>query len=184
VILHSLLFNPRISLSCLKFFLIFKISSACFKLLTGDLLRLFIMVIFLTMGFYMHRQILLCTFILYIVKLAQASSLLLLGGTIIAFNETTSSLQVLRDSSMLIINDRIHTVFTGAPNTTLPSDTQVINVTNQIISPGFVDTHRHGWQTAFRTIASNTSVGMASSEYVNGGGSCDLVRACISSTPS
>lgn len=32
-------------------------------------------------------------------------------------------------------------------------------MTGKIICPGFVDTHRHLWQSAFRTIGSNTTLG-------------------------
>lgn len=28
----------------------------------------------------------------------------------------------------------------------------------KIVSPGFVDTHRHGWQTAYKTLGSNTTL--------------------------
>ncbi|KAF4634394.1 hypothetical protein G7Y89_g3698 [Cudoniella acicularis] len=110
-----------------------------------------------TTVFSKHWKILLSMACLYM-KVAFASSLLLHGGTIIAFDNTTSSLQILRDSSLLIVDDRIQALFNGTPNTTLPPDVQFINVTNKIVSPGFVDTHRHGWQTAFKTIASNTSL--------------------------
>jgi len=107
---------------------------------------------------YQHQQLLLAICSMCLMRLAQASSIFLYGGTIIAFDAATSSLQVLRDSSILIVDDRIEKIYSGTPNSTLPSDVQMINATNQIISPGFVDTHRHGWQTAFKTIGSNTSL--------------------------
>jgi cytosine/adenosine deaminase-related metal-dependent hydrolase len=105
-----------------------------------------------------HQRLILAICGLCLMKIAQASSILLYGGTIISFDTATSSLQVLRDSSLLIVDDRVQKLYSGSPNSTLPSDTQMINATNQIISPGFVDTHRHGWQTAFKTIGSNTSL--------------------------
>ncbi len=40
----------------------------------------------------------------------------------------------------------------------MPSDTEVVDITDKILTPGFIDTHKHGWQTAFKTIGSNTSL--------------------------
>lgn len=40
----------------------------------------------------------------------------------------------------------------------LPAGTEKVPSKGKIISPGFIDTHRHGWQTAFRSIASNTTL--------------------------
>lgn len=91
---------------------------------------------------------------------ASAASILLRGGTIIAFDNTTSDLEVHRDSSLLIVNDRITAIFPIAnpDKVAIPSGTTTIDATGKIISPGFVDTHRHGWQTQFKTIASNTTL--------------------------
>ncbi|KAK2029151.1 amidohydrolase [Colletotrichum zoysiae] len=91
--------------------------------------------------------------------LASASSILLRGGTIIGFDEGSNSLNVIRNGSLLITNDRIASVYTAdqsLPQTS--NETQVVDVANKIITPGFIDTHRHGWQTAYKTIASNTSL--------------------------
>ncbi|KAK1572719.1 amidohydrolase [Colletotrichum navitas] len=92
-------------------------------------------------------------------SLASASSILLRGGTIIGFDEGSNSLNVIRNGSLLITDDRITSVYTSdqsLPKTS--NDTQIVDATNKIITPGFIDTHRHGWQTAFKTIASNTSL--------------------------
>ncbi|PVH75081.1 Metallo-dependent hydrolase [Cadophora sp. DSE1049] len=96
-----------------------------------------------------------------ILGVSRASSLLFYGGTIIAFDQATEALQILRNSSVLIVDDRIVSLFDTRSNVTIPEGTEEIDVTGKIISPGFVDTHRHGWQTGFKTIASNTSL----SEY-------------------
>ncbi|KAI1473213.1 Metallo-dependent hydrolase [Daldinia caldariorum] len=40
----------------------------------------------------------------------------------------------------------------------LPSDTEIVDCTDKIISPGFIDTHRHGWQTALKTLIPNTTL--------------------------
>lgn len=89
---------------------------------------------------------------------ASAASTLLSGGTIIAFNNETNGLDVVRNGSLLITDDRIASVNSSPRPRNLPNDTTTIDVSDQIITPGFVDTHRHGWQTAFKTIASNTTL--------------------------
>ena len=33
---------------------------------------------------------------------------------------------------------------------TVPDDVEIIDCTDKIISPGFVDTHHHGWQTQLK----------------------------------
>ncbi len=90
-------------------------------------------------------------------RLVSASTTLLSGGTIIAFDRTTESLQVIRNGSLLIQDDKIVEIFnSSAPKA--PTGTEVVDVTDKIITPGFIDTHRHGWQTVFKTIASNVSL--------------------------
>ncbi len=92
-------------------------------------------------------------------KTSSSSSILLEGGTVISFNRGTSSLEILRNSSVLISGDRIVGVGRSTTSSALPPDTEIVNLTpSHIITPGFIDTHRHGWQTAFRTIGSNTSL--------------------------
>jgi len=84
-------------------------------------------------------------------------SKLLSGGTIIAFDQTTEKLKVIRNGAVLIDGDRIKAIFDNpSPKSVLGA--QVIDCTNKIITPGFVDTHRHGWQTAFKTLGSNTTL--------------------------
>lgn len=77
---------------------------------------------------------------------------LLSGGTIIAFDQEAEQLEVIRGGSILIEGDQITSVFETASPSGIPSGTEVVDCTNQIITPGFVDTHRHGWQTVFKTI--------------------------------
>lgn len=83
---------------------------------------------------------------------------LLSGGTIVAFDSNTESLDIIRNGSVLIRGDRIAAVSAIARPAGLPDGTEVIDVTGQIVTPGFVDTHRHGWQTALKTLGSNTSL--------------------------
>lgn len=93
-----------------------------------------------------------------LVRLVQSSSLLLSGGTIIAFDEASEALSVIRNGSVLVTGDKIVQLYDTAQPGNLPDDTEVVDCTNKIISPGFISTHHHGWQTAFKTIASNTSL--------------------------
>ncbi|KAK7537510.1 amidohydrolase family protein [Phyllosticta citribraziliensis] len=89
---------------------------------------------------------------------AFAGSILFEGGTIISFNNATQSLEVLRDASLLTTNDTIAAIFDSSSNITVPAGTEMISAQGKIISPGFVDTHRHGWQTAYKTLGSNTTL--------------------------
>lgn len=90
------------------------------------------------------------------------------------FDSHSDSLKITRGGSVLIKADRIQAIYASkdVPKDLLSSKkTKVIDVTDKIITPGFVDTHRHGWQTGFKTIASNTSLAeyfMRYSEFVAG----------------
>lgn len=83
---------------------------------------------------------------------------LLSGGTIIAYDQDTEQLEVVRSGSVLIEGGQITAVFDTVTPIDIPSDTELVDCTNQIITPGFVDTHRHGWQTVFKTMGSNTTL--------------------------
>ncbi|KAH7098107.1 amidohydrolase, partial [Auriculariales sp. MPI-PUGE-AT-0066] len=90
---------------------------------------------------------------------ADAASVLFSGGTIIAFDHDSESLRVIRNGSVLVQDDKIAGIFeAGEQLANLPADTETVDSTGKIITPGFIDTHRHGWQTAFKSIASNTSL--------------------------
>lgn len=47
------------------------------------------------------------------------------------------------------------TIVAVGPNISQPQNCTVIDATNAIVSPGFVDTHRHTWQTQLRTLCSD-----------------------------
>ncbi|CAG8979736.1 hypothetical protein HYALB_00011463 [Hymenoscyphus albidus] len=89
-----------------------------------------------------------------------ACSKLLKGGTIISFDNQAEAgeLKVIRDESILINGDSITSIFSTASPEGISPDTEVIDCTNKIITPGFIDTHRHGWQTVFKTLGSNTTL--------------------------
>jgi len=86
-----------------------------------------------------------------------AASILFRGGTVVAFNKETQGLRVIRNGSVLVENDRITGVFDSVP-TRVPAGAEIVDITGKIITPGFIDTHRHGWQTVFKTMASNTTL--------------------------
>jgi cytosine/adenosine deaminase-related metal-dependent hydrolase len=90
--------------------------------------------------------------------LGASGAILYEGATIISFNETTERLSVLHDASLLIEGDTIAALSEGSLDHDIPGNTTRINATGSIISPGFIDTHTHLWQTAFKTIGSNTSL--------------------------
>jgi cytosine/adenosine deaminase-related metal-dependent hydrolase len=92
------------------------------------------------------------------VTLVDAASILFTDATIITFNTTTSRTEVLHSSSLLIEGSRITQIFNGITPTSFPADTEIVSSTGKIISPGFINTHHHLWQTAFKTIASNTTL--------------------------
>lgn len=80
------------------------------------------------------------------------------GGTVIAWSDATESLEIIRNGSILLENSTITAIYAGASTITLPSDLEIVNTTNDIVSTGFIDTHRHSWQTAFKTLGSNTTL--------------------------
>lgn len=87
------------------------------------------------------------------------AAILFSGGTIIAWDDATNSIEVLRDHSVLVEDNIIKSIFPGiSSNTTLPTDLRIINSTNDILTPGFIDTHRHSWQTALKTLGSNATL--------------------------
>lgn len=92
------------------------------------------------------------------ITLADAASTLFTDATIITWNADSSQTEVLHGSSLLIEGDRIKEIYEGTTPTSYPNGTQVINATGKIISPGFINTHHHLWQTAYKTIASNTTL--------------------------
>ncbi|KAI0382239.1 Metallo-dependent hydrolase [Hypomontagnella monticulosa] len=89
---------------------------------------------------------------------APSGSVLLSGGTIITFDEKVEALDVIRTGALLVTGDRIAGIYTTALPDNLPSDVEIVDCTDKIISPGFIDTHRHGWQTALKTLAANSSM--------------------------
>ena len=94
-------------------------------------------------------------FLIWISSLPMASNdttILLRNGTIITHSASKSDGQYdivpLFNHSLLIKNDTISEI---APAIEAPfPNTKVIDCTDKIISPGFVDTHHHLWQTQLK----------------------------------
>ncbi|KAJ7434697.1 amidohydrolase [Mycena latifolia] len=85
---------------------------------------------------------------------------LLRGGTFITYSESTSNLEIITDGAMLF-NDTIIAIsntIDGLDSHSTESGVQTVNTTGKIISPGFIDTHRHTWQTAMRTLGPNVQL--------------------------
>lgn len=101
--------------------------------------------------------------------MASSTSILLQGGTVIAYDGQSERLQVLRDTSVHVVGDRIAGLYGPSASPPLPEGTQTIDVRGHIVSPGFVDTHRHGWQTAFKTLCADVSL-MEYFQRFSGGG--------------
>ena len=75
-------------------------------------------------------------------------------GTVLTFDDATQSIRVLSKASILIENDHI-TAISEDPDFPIPENAEIINVYGKIVSPGFVNTHIHAWQTVYRTIGPN-----------------------------
>ncbi|KAL1591356.1 hypothetical protein SLS60_012055 [Paraconiothyrium brasiliense] len=73
------------------------------------------------------------------------SSVLLKGGSVLIHDANNHVVET--KTSILIENDRIAKI---GPTLTEDENVQVIDCSDKIISPGFVDTHHHGWQTQLK----------------------------------
>lgn len=92
-------------------------------------------------------------------SVARSNPILLERGTVISFDEESKTPLVLRNTSVLIVDDRITAIINSDnSNVSIPANTLRVPADNDIISPGFVDTHRHIWHTAYRTIGSDATI--------------------------
>jgi cytosine/adenosine deaminase-related metal-dependent hydrolase len=89
---------------------------------------------------------------------ARGSDTLFKGGTILSFDNVKESVKVLYNTSVLVSGSQTVSIFPQSQSVTLSLGTEVIPPKGKIISPGFVDMHRHLWQSAFRILGSNTSL--------------------------
>lgn len=76
------------------------------------------------------------------------SSILLRGGTVLSHDEHDHVIPLI-DMDVLINNDIIAKI---GPKLTVPpgQKVEVIDCKGRIISPGFIDTHHHLWQTQLK----------------------------------
>ncbi|KAL2419258.1 hypothetical protein ABEF95_001783 [Exophiala dermatitidis] len=72
--------------------------------------------------------------------------ILLRGGTVLQHN-ADDQVHVLKNTDLLIQDGLIAKIGRGL---TTPPDTKIINCPGKLISPGFVDTHHHVWQTQLK----------------------------------
>jgi cytosine/adenosine deaminase-related metal-dependent hydrolase len=77
---------------------------------------------------------------------ATASSILLQGGTILK-HDADDQVHALQDTDLLIQGEIIAKI---GVNLVAPPGAKVIDCHDKIISPGFVDTHHHVWQTQLK----------------------------------
>ena len=78
--------------------------------------------------------------------MAKPSSVLLAGGTLLVHSDD-DRVRMLRDTDLLIENNKIAKI---EQNIQPPSGAQFIDCKDKIISPGFVGTHHHVWQTQLK----------------------------------
>ncbi|KAL2830821.1 hypothetical protein BDW59DRAFT_140866 [Aspergillus cavernicola] len=82
-------------------------------------------------------------------------SKILKDGTVLSFDKATHSIKVLPRASILIVDDRITAIEDNSSDLPAPPETEVINVAGKIVSPSFVNTHVHMWQSVYRTLGPN-----------------------------
>ena len=75
----------------------------------------------------------------------ESSSILLSNGTVLVRGPDDHIIPQRAD--LLVKNNIIEAI---APNIKASEDTAVIDCTNKILSPGFIDTHHHVWQSLLK----------------------------------
>jgi 5-methylthioadenosine/S-adenosylhomocysteine deaminase len=83
---------------------------------------------------------------------AMTERILIRGGIVLTQDEQLGELP---NADILIEGDKIAAVGKGLD----PGDAQVIDATGDIVIPGFIDTHRHTWETSIRTSAPDYTLG-------------------------
>jgi cytosine/adenosine deaminase-related metal-dependent hydrolase len=71
--------------------------------------------------------------------------MLLKGGTVLVHDEEDHVHSLKAD---LLIEGKI--ISKIEPNISVSASTQIIDCTNKILTPGFIDTHHHVWQTLLK----------------------------------
>lgn len=76
-----------------------------------------------------------------------ASPTILLTGATVLQHDDQDHVQALRDTDILLEANKIKQIGKGL---SAPADAEVVDCRGKIISPGFVDTHHHLWQTQLK----------------------------------
>ena len=85
---------------------------------------------------------------------SMTDNILLHGGTVVTMATGRPRAET---ADILIENGRIAAIEPELA-ATLTSDAQRIDVSGQLLLPGFIDTHRHSWQTGIRGVAADWSL--------------------------
>ncbi|KAK4934757.1 hypothetical protein LTR10_024061 [Elasticomyces elasticus] len=81
------------------------------------------------------------------------SKVILRNGTVLAYDENSASIKVLRRASVVVEGDRIAAILDAdSSKDNNHSEAEIVDVTGHIVAPGLVNTHCHMWQTAYRTL--------------------------------
>jgi cytosine/adenosine deaminase-related metal-dependent hydrolase len=72
--------------------------------------------------------------------------ILLQGGTLLVHDDN-DNVSVFHKTDLFIKDGKIASI---SENIQIPPETEIIDCTSKIISPGFVDTHHHVWQTQLK----------------------------------
>ncbi|KAL4899367.1 hypothetical protein BDW74DRAFT_115789 [Aspergillus multicolor] len=85
---------------------------------------------------------------------------ILKDGTVLSFDASTQSIKVLPRASILIVDDRIAAIEENSNDLPAPAgdDIEIIDVSGKIISPGFVNTHVHVWESVYRSMGPDTTL--------------------------
>lgn len=95
------------------------------------------------------------------------------ASAVVSFDDKIQGVRVRHDTSILVTGDKIISIYPASQRKEVPVGTVIVPSQGKIITPGFVDTHRHLWQTALKTLASNTTL----SEYFHRYGEFAVARS-------
>lgn len=85
---------------------------------------------------------------------APAPAILLQGGTLL-FHDDKDHVSALKETDILIQGNRISKIGRGIR---APAGAELFNCSGKIVSPGFVDTHHHLWQTQLKGCHAEQSI--------------------------